>query len=241
MDKTMGKIHSIETFGAVDGPGIRYVIFMQGCNMRCIYCHNPDTWNKHSTKLISTNEIFEDILNYKNFISNGGITISGGEPLLQSEFCLDLIKLCHKQNIHCAIDTSGGVPLSICKNVIDETDLILLDIKAFNKKIFQKITNTNHNYSFEILDYCEKINKYVWIRHVLVPNFTLNFDEIKKLAIYLKDYSCVKKIEILPFHKMGEYKWKNMGLKSVAFDINQPTADSIKKCKEIFLNYNIKV
>ena len=241
MQKVLGRIHSVETFGALDGPGIRYVVFMQGCLLRCIYCHNPDTWDKDDGIILSAEDVLKDILKYKNFISSGGVTISGGEPLMQPEFCLELINHCHNNSIHCAIDTSGGVGINKCKNVIEKADMLLLDIKALDDNKFETITQTKKNYSFEILDYCENIKKDVWIRHVIVPNITLNYKDIYELSNTLKKYNCIKKVEILPFHKMGEYKWKNMGLIPLTQKVSEPTAEEIKAVKKIFMDNGINV
>ena len=124
-----GYLHSVETFGALDGPGIRYVLFLQGCPLRCGFCHNPDTWQACTGKAVTPEDAFEDILKYKNFISSGGVTLSGGEPLLQPEFCQALISLCHSAGIHCAVDTAGSIPLDFCRQAVDAADLLLLDIK----------------------------------------------------------------------------------------------------------------
>lgn len=239
MDKTLGRVHSIETFGSLDGPGIRYVLFLQGCPLRCVYCHNPDTWEKKSKFLMSSDEVIKDILKYKNFISHGGVTISGGEPLIQAKFCLEIINLCHDNNIKCAIDTSGAVMLSECKDVIDAADLILLDIKALDPDLCKKITRFSNENALKILDYCEQTKKDVWIRHVLVPTLTLDKKLLEELANFIAQFSCVKKVELLPFHKLGEYKWKEMGLKSICEDIREPTKEEIELANNIFKAKNI--
>lgn len=237
----IGRIHSVETFGAVDGPGVRYVLFMQGCPLRCLYCHNPDSWDVHSGKEITSEEAAEDIQKYMNFIKRGGVTISGGEPLLQSEFVEDLILRCKALGLHTAIDTSGAIPLEKSQKAIDASDLLLLDIKSLDDDVCKNLTGTSNSNTLKTLDYCEQTHKPVWIRHVIVPGITLKTDLLEKLADFLKGYTCIENIEILPFHKMGEFKWQDMNLKYSLFDTPQPENDEIQKAKEIFLSRNLPI
>lgn len=237
----IGRIHSIETFGAVDGPGIRFVVFMQGCPLKCLYCHNPDSWDATKGKTMTSEELINTIKQYKNYIKNGGVTFSGGEPLLQHEFVLDTIRRCKALGIHTVIDTSGSVPLSVVKETIDESDMLLLDIKALDDELCIKLSGKSNKNCLEILDYCEKIHKLVWIRHVIVPNLTLKKDELEKLADYLTKFTCVEKFELLPFHKMGEFKWQELGMKYELFDTPAPTTLEISDATKIFTDKNIKM
>lgn len=237
----IGRIHSVETFGAVDGPGVRYVLFMQGCPLRCLYCHNPDSWDVHSGKEITSEEAADDIKKYMNFIKRGGVTISGGEPLLQSEFVEDLILRCKALGLHTAIDTSGAIPLEKSQKAIDASDLLLLDIKSLDDEVCKNLTGTSNSNTLKTLDYCEQTHKPVWIRHVIVPGITLKTDLLENLADFLKNYTCIENIEILPFHKMGEFKWQDMNLKYSLFDTPQPENDEIQKAKEIFLSRNLPI
>lgn len=230
----IGRLHSVETFGALDGPGIRYILFLQGCPLRCQYCHNPDTWDHSAGKTISSQEAFQDILRYRNFIASGGVTLSGGEPLLQPDFCRQVIDLCYQEGIHCAIDTSGSIPLSSCKSAVDAADLLLLDIKALDINLCKELTGQDNRNELELLSYCEITGKDVWIRHVLVPGKTLEKESLEKTAAFLSHYSCVKKVDLLPFHKMGEYKWEAMGMVSPLSDCRVPTSEEISMAKEIF-------
>lgn len=241
MAETLGRLHSIETFGALDGPGIRYVLFLQGCPLRCMYCHNPDTWSAEDKNVISPSQALTDILRYRNFISSGGVTLSGGEPLVQADFCRELITLCHNEKIHCAIDTAGSIPLSECKQAIDAADMLLLDVKALDPVLCKKITGQDNRNALEILSYCEITGKDVWIRHVLVPELTLVRELLERLADFLCQYSCVKKIELLPFHKMGEYKWEAMGMESPLQNTRIPTPDEVNMAKEIFHSHGFSV
>lgn len=236
-----GYIHSIESFGALDGPGIRYVLFMQGCALRCLYCHNPDTWKMDEGKVVSSDEIMKDILKYANFISSGGITFSGGEPLLQPEFCLDLIKQCKSYGIHTAIDTAGAVDLSYSSSCISESDMLLLDIKDLDYFGAIKLTGHENTNTLATLDFCEKIKKPVWIRHVLVPGYTLDSKKLNALAEFLSLYTCIDRIELLPFHKMGEYKWEHFDYNYKLYNTPVPDEFEVRNAYEIFKAYNLPV
>jgi len=232
---TMGFIHSVETCGTLDGPGLRYVVFMQGCALRCKYCHNPDTWQCNVGKQISSDEVVGDILKYRNFIKKGGVTLSGGEPLLQAEFAAEILKGCKKNGLNTCIDTSGIVPVELCKDAINEADLILLDIKHFDKQKCIDITGKSNENALDLLNYCQTINKDVWIRYVLVPGLTDDEDSIRQMADYLKKLNVIKKIEVLPFHKMGEFKWKQLGCNYELENTPEPDKELVKKIKEILL------
>ena len=234
-----GRIHSIETCGTLDGPGIRYVIFLQGCPLRCKFCHNPDSWQLESDKKTSVKDLMEDILRYRNFIKTGGITLSGGEPLLQAEFAAALFRECRKNGIHTAVDTSGAIPLSACKEAIDEVDLVLLDIKSIDTIKCQELTGKGNEEVLKLLDYLELTGKDVWIRHVVVPGITENDEDIERLAEYLSKYTVIKRVEILPFHKMGEYKWKQLNMKYELSDTPPPKKESIENIKGLFRKYNL--
>lgn len=236
---TMGYIHSVETFGTLDGPGIRYVIFLQGCPLRCKYCHNPDTWGfKEGNKMCST-DVVSDILRYKNYIMTGGVTVSGGEPLMQSDFLAEILKLCHDNGIHTCIDTSGIVPVEACKNAVDEADLLLLDIKHIDTEKCKLITGQGNENTLKMLNYCQQQGKDVWIRYVLVPGLTDDKKDIERMAQYLSGFSVIKKTEVLPFHKMGEYKWNQLGLNFELENTLEPTKELISEVKNILARYGL--
>jgi pyruvate formate lyase activating enzyme len=241
LGNSKGFVHSVETFGVLDGPGIRYVIFLQGCPLRCCYCHNPDTWQMSApgTRRVTAEELVCDVLKYKNYIDTGGVTLSGGEPLAQPEFALDLVKLCRENGFHVAIDTAGSVPLPTCEKIIVEADLIILDFKALDADRCREITGQDNVNAIRLLDYCERTQKDVWIRHVVVPGLTLDYAQLEKMAAFLSGYGCVKKTELLPFHKMGEYKWKSMGLDYKLYHVNEPTAVQMEKSIAIFKGYGL--
>jgi len=236
-----GRIHSVESFGASDGPGVRFIVFFQGCPLRCIYCHNPDTWDKSDGKLMSVREIAAEISQYVSFIKSGGVTLSGGEPLFQPQFALGIIKECKKLGLHTAIDTSGAIPLEISKPVIDECDMLLLDLKAATPEMCKMITGQSNKNMLETLKYCEKTNKRIWIRHVLVPGYTLKEDELIKSAEILSGFSCIEKVEFLPFHKLGEFKWDTLNIPFTLKDTETPDKKDVKKAKEIFSLHGINI
>lgn len=236
----IGRIHSIETCGTVDGPGIRFLIFTQGCPMRCQYCHNPDTWKLSDGKEMDTNQLFEEIKKYKSYMkfSGGGLTITGGEPLLQPDFVLDLFKKCRAEGIHTALDTSGYVNLELVKEVLEYTDLVLLDIKSFNPEVFKNLTKVELSPTLKFASYLKEKKIPMWLRHVIVPGLTDNWTDLEGLAKYLSNFDNIDQIEILPFHKMGEYKWENLGYDYKLKDTLEPSDDLIEKIIKLFKSYN---
>lgn len=235
-----GKIHSIETFGAVDGPGIRFIVFFQGCHLKCLYCHNPDSWDISQGTQVSVAELIKQIKSYKSFLS-GGVTLSGGEPLLQPEFALALLNQCHKEGFHTALDTAGAVPLDISKPVIDMSDMLLLDIKGANQFTAEKLSGRDYVYNnaFKTLQYCDTINKPVWIRHVIVPGITLNYEHLEELAVHLKQFNCIERIELLPFHKLGEHKWDCMDTPYTLYDTPIPASAEMHRAVDIFIKHGL--
>lgn len=232
--KIKGRIHSIETFGAVDGPGIRFIVFFQGCPLRCLYCHNPDSWKFSDGKETTSDELINQIKDYKNFIKSGGVTLSGGEPLMQPEFAKSIILKCRENGIHTAIDTSGAVELKSCIPVIDVVDLVLLDIKDIDDKDCIELTGKSNNGMIDLLNYCDSINKGVWIRHVIVPGYTLNYEKLNKINNFIKPYKCIEKVELLPFHKIGEYKWEQLNYKYKLEETRTPTEEEMNRARSIF-------
>lgn len=238
-----GKIHSVETCGTLDGPGIRYVIFFQGCPLRCQYCHNPDTWKFEEGKEVTVDELMEEILKYKSFMSfsGGGITASGGEPLIQYGFLEELFKRCKEEGIHTAVDTSGYIKTDNVKKVMQYTDLVLLDIKSLDVHKFKKVTGATITPTIAFADYLASINKPMWIRYVLVPGLTDDLNEIEELASFLSTLKNVERVEILPFHKMGEYKWEELGYEYRLTETKPPTKEMLERVKGIFEKYQLNV
>lgn len=235
-----GMIHSVETFGTLDGPGIRYVLFLKGCPLRCVYCHNPDTWEMQGGTLKTSEEVIEDIIRYRNFYKKGGVTLSGGEPMLQHDFCAELLDGLKVQGMHTALDTAGSIPLTTSKDLIDRADMLLLDIKAPNGILFENITGNKIDNTLDTLNYCESIGKRLWIRHVIIPGFTDTDEVAYEMIDLLKDKTCVEHIDLLPFHKMGEYKWHDLGLPYTLDDVCEPPLDRIERLCQIYAEGGLK-
>lgn len=238
-----GKIHSLESCGTVDGPGIRFVVFCQGCKLRCQYCHNPDTWDTNIGTEITVENLFKEIKKYKSYMhfSNGGVTLSGGEPFLQPEFIKEVFKKCRQEGIHTALDTSGYVDILVAKDVLEYTDMVLLDIKSYNTTVYKNLTGVELASTLELASYMSKINKPVWIRYVLVPNITDDIDDVNNLAKFLSTMKNIERVDVLPFHKMGEFKWKELGYNYKLENIMPPDTKTIDIIKNIFQKYNLKI
>ena len=229
------KVHSIESFGTVDGPGIRFVLFLQGCSLKCKYCHNRDTWDIHGGEFKSLDEIFEKILKYKNYITqNGGVTVTGGEPLLQHEFLIELFKRLKKEKIHTCIDTSGMVVLTKkIKELINLTDLFLLDIKHINSKKCKELVGMSNEREIEFAKYLNKNNKKMWIRQVLIPGITDDENDLLELREFINELKNVKKVEILPYHDMGKYKWQELGHIYQLEKVRTATKEDVDRARKI--------
>lgn len=229
-----GFIHSTESFATKDGPGIRYLFFLQGCHMRCLYCHNADTWNKGEKTKMSVGEAFHEIEKVHGFIKNGGVTVSGGEPLMQAGFVLQLFKKCKEAGIHTCVDTNGFLMNNTVKEVLNYTDLVLLDIKHIDPAKYRALTAVELKPTLDFLEYLAEINKPVWLRYVLVPGYTDNEQDLKNWAGYVSKFKNVERIDILPFHQMGAHKWAEIGREYPLKDAPAATVDDIKRAEKIF-------
>ncbi len=209
---TKGRIHSFQSMGAVDGPGLRCVVFMQGCPLRCIYCHNPDTHSFNGGDEYTPEEMLQKILRFKPYIKNGGVTVSGGEPLAQTRFVTELFTLLRENGIHTALDTSGIGDLNDAKEILKATDLVLLDIKFLNKADYHNYCSGDFEQVVEFLKLTEKMDIPLWIRQVIVPDINDSEENITTLIEFLKDYKNIKKIELLPFRKLCVPKYDNLGI-----------------------------
>ena len=229
------RVHSVESFGTVDGPGIRFVLFLQGCHLKCKYCHNRDTWNINGGKYKSLDEIFDKIMNYKNYICpNGGVTVTGGDPLVQAKFIYELFKKLKEENIHTCIDTSGMFPLTDdIKNVLSVTDLVLLDIKHIDENKCKDLVGKSNKLELEFARYLSNNDIDIWIRQVLVPEITDDEEDLLRLKEFISSLKTVKKIELLPYHNMGKYKWEKLGLKYELENIIPATIEDVEKAKKI--------
>lgn len=231
---TTGYLHSFESCGAVDGPGLRFVAFLSGCPLRCLYCHNPDTWEMKKDIALTPAQLLDKIRPYRNFLRGGGITLSGGEPLMQAKFCEEFLTLCKEEGFHTAIDTSGAIPLEKSRTAIDLADMLLLDIKALPPDLCRELTGQDNKNELETLRYCEETNKPVWIRHVLLPEYTMKTELLEELAAFLQGFSCVRRIELLPYHNMGLYKWDELGIESEIRNIAPPSAEDVAAARALF-------
>ena len=212
-EKISGRIHSFQSLGTVDGPGVRSVIFMQGCPLRCVCCHNPDTWDFDAGEETGVDALINKILRYKTYYgNNGGITVSGGEPLMQTEFLTDLFKKLKNYGIHTALDTSGCVLNDDVKELLEHTDIVLLDFKYTNAEDYFQYTKMEMSQVQEFLEYLQKINKKTWLRYVVIPNLNDGKEDVARLFELKNQYSCVEKIELLPFRKLCLEKYDEMGI-----------------------------
>lgn len=230
-----GHIHSIETCGTVDGPGLRFVIFTQGCPLSCLYCHNPDSRHPGDGKEVSVDALIDEIQHYASYIRPpGGVTVSGGEPLMQPQFVREIFRRCRELGIHTALDTSGHVHLEEAIAVLEFTDLVLLDIKSFDPAVYEKVTHVSLEPTLALARYLDVIHKPTWIRFVLVPGLTDEQHNVEGLARFVATLRNVERVEILPFHKMGEYKWKTLGYDYQLADTPEPTPEQIRRVSQIF-------
>jgi pyruvate formate lyase activating enzyme len=209
---------------------------MQGCPLRCQFCHNPDTWEVHKGTEYTPKQLAGEIIKYKSYMdfSGGGVTFTGGEPLLQAEYILEVCKLLKQLKISIAIDTSGFIWNDTVKEVLDYTDIVLLDIKNYDPFVYEKVTGVSLSPTLKLLDYLKEKNITTWIRYVLVPKLTDNLDSIGQLSAHLDNYPNVSKIELLGFHKMGEFKWKELGLDYKLSDTKEPSKELLQQVKSIF-------
>lgn len=234
-----GFIHSVETCGTVDGPGVRYVLFLSGCPLRCQYCHNPDAQGQPCGETTTADDAFADVLKYKSFIRKGGLTISGGEPLLQPEFVHAMFKKAKAEGIHTTLDTSGFVGHKATDEILDLTDLVLLDIKSFSPMTHKFVTGVCVDQTLKFAKRLDARGNKVWIRFVLVPGLTDSESNINGLAEFVATLSNVERVEILPFHKMGEDKYVRSGIPYNLRNTPTPTANEVENAKAIFASHGI--
>jgi len=230
-----GYIHSVETGGMVDGPGIRYVVFFSGCALRCKYCHNPDTWRLRHGKLLSVEDLIKDIKKYRSYLrfSGGGVTVTGGEPFTQPAFLTALLKACRAEGFHTALDTSGYGSLAVAKEALQYTDLLLLDIKTINPVVYKRLTGVPLDQTLKVLQLSREMDVPVWIRFVLVPGLTDDPADLQAMAEYLRDFPNIERIEVMPFHKMGEHKWAELGIPYTLADVEAPSRAELDRAREI--------
>lgn len=238
-----GRVHSIETFGTVDGPGIRYILFMQGCPLRCKYCHNRDTWDTKGGTEYTTDEIISQALKYSSYMkfSGGGITVSGGEATLQPEFLTELFAKAKKNDIHTCLDTSGFVDIEKIDSVLDNTDLVLLDLKHMVEEKSKDLTGVGIEKTLKLAKHLDERNIPVWIRHVLVPGVTDDVENLEKLGQFVSTLNNVDRLELLPYHSMGVHKWESMGFDYELKNVEDATKEDVDKAAEIVEKFGVTV
>ncbi len=240
MSSCKGRIHSTESFGSVDGPGIRFVVFMQGCGLRCAYCHNADTWALGGGTEADAEEVLKKALRYRSYWKkNGGITVSGGEPLLQIDFVTELFRLAKAEGVNTALDTAGG-PFNRSqpffgrfKALMEVTDLVILDIKHTDPEKHKALTGKTNENILDMARCLSDMGKPVWVRRVLVPGLTDDKAELGRLKSFIASLGNVEKTEVLPYHSMGAYKWERLGAEYRLKDVRSPSAEEIKAAEEI--------
>lgn len=244
MGETLGRVHSVESFGSADGPGVRYIVFLKGCNMRCKYCHNPDTWAKcgenDGAKLMTPQEVLKTAMRYKAYWKQtGGITVSGGEALLQIDFVTELFKLAKEKGVNTCLDTSGN-PFTVeepffgkFNELMKYTDLFMLDIKHIDDEEHKKLTGQTNKNILDMAQYLSKNGKKMWIRHVLVLGITTDEKYLKQLREFIDTLKTVDRVEVLPYHTLGVFKWKELGIPYQLEGVEPPTKEQIECAKRI--------
>ena len=245
MQNYNGIVNSLETFGSVDGPGVRFVVFLQGCNMRCKYCHNPETWAKSCSEstVWTAKDLFDKAWRYKFYwgkdMKSGGITVSGGEPLLQIDFLIEFFRLAKEKGVHTTIDTAGQPFsrdeefLSKFNELMSLTDLFMVDIKAYDESLHRKVTGVVNNNIFDMMKYLSDNGKKMWVRRVLVPNLTDSEEDLQKTAEFIETLKTVEKVEILPYHSLGMFKWDKISVPYSLKDTRAPNREEIERAEAI--------
>ena len=234
MSLIVGQVHSIQSLGTVDGPGLRFVVFLQGCNLRCKCCHNPDTWDMNGEKQFTAEEIVEKAKKYKEYFGKkGGITLSGGEPILQADFACEVFRLCHENSINTCLDTSGSILNDNVKKLLSETDRVLLDIKYTNDADYLQNVGCSLEKPMEFLEYLNEKQIPTTIRQVIIPTINDNEENIEKLNEIVKQYPCIDKVELLPFKKICQTKYDSMKIEFPFGNMDTPTKETMNKLNEL--------
>jgi len=234
--KMQGRIHSVETFGTVDGPGIRFVLFMQGCALQCQYCHNPDTWEMKGGREVTSEEIADEIAPYLTYYrrSKGGLTVTGGEPTLQASFVEELFRECKRRwNLHTTLDSNGFCEPEHVAGLIEVTDLVLLDLKHIDRDKHIALTAQPNDRMLRFARYLSDVGKKVWIRHVFIPGVNDDEEDLLNLGRFIGTLNNVEKLELLPYHTMGIYKWEQMGKAYPGAHFRTPTDEEIARANRL--------
>ena len=238
---TQGYLHSIETGAAVDGPGVRCAIFLSGCDMRCLYCHNPDTWKLKHGKPITLDALMKKITPYASFLKRaGGVTLSGGEPLMQKDFAIAILRACKEKGLHTALDTQGYFGARLSDEELDAIDLVMLDVKLFEPVKYKHLTGVELAPTITFAERLAKLNKPVWLRYVLVPGYTDDAQDIENLAQWAGALGNIERVDVLPFHQLGQHKWVELGLNYTLGSVEPPTDAQVQQARQIFLSHGLK-
>lgn len=235
--QAVANVHSIETFGTFDGPGVRYVLFLQGCPFQCQFCHNRDTWSTKQNKRMTVDEVLNDYEKYKHFYKNGGITVSGGEPLLQTRFLVELFKEAKNRGIHTVLDTSAACynvrQNSMFQELMTYTDLVLLDIKQINDEKHKVLVGDSNQKVLDFARFLDELKVEVNTRHVLIPGVNNDTEDLMELRKFLDSLNNIVNIDVLPYHTAGQMKWEQMGLTYPLKGVRVPTETEVKLAEEI--------
>lgn len=226
------RIHSLESFGTVDGPGVRFVVFMQGCPLRCMYCHNPDTWQKNGVVQyeMTSEELLAEVVKYRSYIRKGGVTLTGGEPMMQAEFVAEFFEKCHVEGLHTCLDTSGVIFNEASQRALLRSDLVMLDIKSLDDDMCKTLTGKSNDNALRTMTFLQENNIPTWIRHVVVPGYTDDDEKLRELSQWVKRYDVIRNVEILPYHTLGVHKYKELGL---SYPLEGVVALAAERAKEI--------
>lgn len=243
MDGEIGYLHSFTTGSVVDGPGVRTVFWTTGCHFRCLYCHNPDTWHMHNGKQVTVNEVMREVAKYQRFmeITHGGVTISGGEPLVQAPFVCNIFRACKERGIHTILDTNGFLGDQLTDADLDAIDLVLLDIKSWDSATHLHVTGQEVAPVLRFARHLSELGKPTWIRFVLVPGFTDDAANVDGLAAFVSTLNNVERVEVLPFHQLGKFKWQQLGLRYPLSATPAPSHELLERVTHQFRSYGLWV
>jgi pyruvate formate lyase activating enzyme len=238
-ERTKGWIHSYETSAGQDGPGWRLVVFLSGCLLRCQYCHNPDTWNMYSGKEMTVEEVWDEVKHYLPMLRRGGITFTGGEPLVQAPFLKSLLRRAKEHQLHTAIDTAGFLGDRVDEQMMKDIDLVLLDIKCWNLEKYLELTSKDLEPTLQFARRLAEAKRPVWLRYVLVPGLTDDPRDIEGLAAFAAELGNVERVDVLPFHQLGKSKWAELGLDYKLQNVHPPSPEEVRSAIEIFKGYGL--
>lgn len=228
-----GYVHSLQSLGTVDGPGVRAVLFTEGCPLRCVYCHNPDTWECRESDAVDSHDIAEKIARLYPYIKNGGVTFSGGEPCVQAEFVCEVARELKARGLHVALDTSGAIYNEHVERLLEYTDLVLLDVKMTTEEDYKRYVGGSLADTLAFLDILDKKGIPVWIRHVVVPNINDTEEDVRRLRELVRPFSCVERIDLLPFRKLCLEKYRSLGIRFPLEDTPQMSEESLGELRKL--------